>query len=151
YNYPDMYPKIIARGHQLKTRCDTEMLPHLYEDYGADLPKFIDGMFAVAVWDDAEKTGILARDRMGKKPLYYTMHDGALYFASEIKALLKIPGLERKLNLQAINHYLSLKHVPNPMTAFEGIFILPPAHVLVFKQGGQPQVTPYWTLDFSGN
>jgi asparagine synthase (glutamine-hydrolysing) len=150
YNYPAVSPQILARGHQLSTHCDTEMLPHLYEDYGTQLPEHIDGMFAVAVWDDVRKVGILARDRMGKKPLYYHARDDILYFASEIKALLRIPGFERQINLQALNHYLSFKHVPHPLSIFEGISILPPAHLLHFTPGGSLQVRRYWDVDFSG-
>src|SRR5258708_689876 len=151
YNYPMMLPQLLARGHKMVTHCDTEMLPHLYEDHGAKLPEYIDGMFAVAVWDDVKKVGMLARDRMGKKPLYYYQADGALYFASEIKALLKVPGFQRKVNLQALNHFLSLKHVPHPMTIFEGVSILPPAHCLIFKPGAEPEVRRYWDVDFSAN
>ena len=97
-------------------------------------------MFAVAVWDDARKVGILARDRMGKKPLYYYEHRGALYFASEIKALLRIPGFERRINLEALHHYLSYKHVPHPLSIFEGVRMLPPAHLLVYRPGRAPEI-----------
>ena len=107
-------------GHHLQTHTDTELLPHLWEDHGERLPEHIDGMFAVAVWDSRQQVGLLARDRMGKKPLYYWEHDGALYFASELKALLAVPGFERRLNLEALHHYLGYKHVPHPLTIFEG-------------------------------
>ncbi len=146
YNYPELRPILCGRGHQLRTGCDTEVLPHLYEDYGADLPKYIDGMFAVAVWDEAQQTGVLARDRMGKKPLYYHERDGVLYFASEIKSLLCIPGFERRLNLTAMHHYLSYKHVPHPLTCVEGIHCLPPAHSLIFRPGQAPRLQAYWQL-----
>ena len=149
YNYPVMRPELIAAGHQLHTHCDTELLPHLYEDHGIDLPKHIDGMFAVAVWDDANKTGLLARDRMGKKPLYYWQNDDALYFASELKSLLVVPGFTRTINLEALHHYLSFKHVPHPLTIFKGVFSIPPAHRLVFKPGRTPEVSRYWDVDFS--
>jgi asparagine synthase (glutamine-hydrolysing) len=149
YNYPEAYPQLRARGHQLHTTCDTEMLPHLYEDYGMRLPEHIQGMFAVAVWDDAEKIGLLARDRMGQKPLYYYQDGEALYFASEIKALLCIPGFERRINLEALHHYLSYKHVPNPMSIFEGVRILPPAHRLIFRPGHEPKIERYWDVDFA--
>ena len=92
-------------------------------------------MFAVAVWDGRQQVGFLARDRMGKKPLYYWEHDGALYFASELKAILAVPGFERRLNLEALHHYLSYKHVPHPLTIFEGVRMLPPAHRLVYPPG----------------
>src|SRR5262249_37924697 len=127
YNYPLVRPRLLAGGHVLHTRCDTEILPHLFEEYGTALPQHIDGMFAVAVWDDERQRGLLARDRAGKKPLYYCRTGDRLYFASEIKALLQVPDFRRELNLEALHHYLSLKHVPHPLTIFKGISIVPPA------------------------
>jgi Asparagine synthase (glutamine-hydrolyzing) len=106
-------------------------------------------MFAVAVWDDARKVGVLARDRMGKKPLYYYENRGALYFASEIKALLRIPGFERRIDLEALHHYLSYKHVPHPLSIFQGVRMLPPAHLLVYRPGAAPVIRRYWDVDFS--
>ncbi len=149
YNYPRLRPALLKAGHHLHTTCDTEVLPHLYEDYGSDLPAHIDGMFAVAVWDEATQTGLLARDRMGKKPLYYWEHGGALYFASEIKALLTVPGFTRSIDIEALHHYLSLKHVPHPHSIFKGVRCLPPAHRLVFKPGQPPAISRYWDLDFT--
>src|SRR6266704_842471 len=101
------------------------------------------------VSNDAGKVGILARDRMGKKPLYYHEHRGALYFASEIKALLRIPGFERRIDLEALHHYLSYKHVPHPLSIFEGVRMLPPAHLLVYRPGAPPTIRRYWDVDFS--
>jgi asparagine synthase (glutamine-hydrolysing) len=151
YNFPEIRQNLVDRGHRLKTHCDTEILPHLYEEHGEEFPKKIDGMFAVALWDDEEKVGFLARDRMGKKPVYYCMHENALYFASEIKGLLRIPGFERSLNLDALHQFLSFKHVPHPLSIFKGIAILPPAHKLTFRAGHEPIVTRYWDLNFSGS
>lgn len=151
YNYRELRARLLERGHQFATRCDTEILPHLYEDHGVDLPTQIDGMFAIAVWDSSRKTGLLARDRMGKKPLYYHQRGDALYFASELKALLKIPGFDRQVNLEALHHYLSFKHVPHPLSIFEGVSILPPAHRLIFRPGEEPEIQRYWELDFSGS
>jgi asparagine synthase (glutamine-hydrolysing) len=125
------------------------VLPHLWEDEGCRLPERIDGMFAVAVWDAKKGLGLLARDRVGKKPLYYWEHGGALYYASELKALLQIPGFERRLNLHALHHYLSYKHVPHPLTIFEDVKILPPAHRLLFEAGAPPRVERYWRLSFA--
>src|SRR5688572_343765 len=95
YNFPEARKTLLARGHHLRTNTDTEILPHLWEEHGERLPEHVDGMFAVAVWDSRQRVGLLARDRMGKKPLYYWQHNGALYFASELKALLAVPGFER--------------------------------------------------------
>ena len=148
YNYKKVRPGLIAGGHTLHTRCDTEVLPHLYEEHGTDLPRYIDGMFAVALWDDARQIGLLARDRMGKKPLYYYEDGGRLYFASEIKALLRVPGFVREINLEALHHFLSLKHVPHPLSIFKRIAVLPPAHRLVFTPNAQPRIERYWDLSF---
>lgn len=149
YNYPRAKQEILRRGHKLHTHTDTEMLPHLYEDYGVRLPEYIDGMFAIAVWDAVNKQGLLARDRMGKKPLYYYLDGDALYFASEIKSLLRVPNFERRINFEALHHFLSFKHIPCPLSIFEGILMLPPAHALVFRPGEQPKIHRYWDVDFS--
>ena len=149
YNYPIARDRLVSRGHQLHTHCDTEILPHLYEDYGASFPEHIDGMFAVSVWDTEKKTGVLARDRMGKKPLYYYRDGDALYFASEIKALLRIPGFERRINFEALHHFLSYKHVPSPLSIFQGIHLLPPAHLLVYRREAEPIIRRYWDVDFT--
>lgn len=149
YNFPEVRPFLLSRGHTLKTHCDTEILPHLFEEHGTGLPSHIQGMFAVAIWDSSNKIGLLARDRVGKKPLYYHQRDGALYFGSELKELLRVPGFERRLNLQAVHHFLSYKHVPHPLSIFEGVSMLPPGHQLVFRPGCPPQIMCYWTPDFS--
>jgi asparagine synthase (glutamine-hydrolysing) len=149
YNFPELREALLEKGHRLRTRTDTEVLPHLWEDHGEELPRHVDGMFALAVWDDNRQRGFLARDRMGKKPLYYWEQHGALYFASELKALLVIPGFERRLNYEALHHYLGYKHVPHPLTIFEGVRILPPAHRLVFRPGTSSIVSRYWSLSFA--
>jgi len=148
YNYQAKLEMLRARQHQFVTRCDTEILPHLYEEFGEDFVKHIDGMFAVAIWDTAKNMGILARDRLGKKPLYYTQIGDVLYYASEIKALLQVPEFKRTVNLEALHHYLSFKHVPSPETIFSGIYALPPAHYLVYKRGQTPKPVRYWDLSF---
>lgn len=149
YNYPTLRRELTDRGHRLSTRCDTEVLSHLYEDFGVSLPRSIDGMFAAAVWDDRQKIGLLARDRMGKKPLYYHQRGERLYFASELKALHRVPGFKREVNVEALHHFLSLKHVPHPLSIFAGVRMLPPAHTLVFRPGADPVVSRYWLADFS--
>lgn len=149
YNFPELRPDLVRRGHKLHTHCDTEVLPHLYEERGTRLAEAIDGMFAICVWDSERKVGVLARDRIGKKPLYYHRRGNTLYFASEIKSLLKVPGFERRLNLEAMHHYLSYKHVPHPLSIFEGIFILPPAHTLIFRPGRPLSIERYWELRYS--
>jgi asparagine synthase (glutamine-hydrolysing) len=148
YNFPALRSALLAGGHKLRTCTDTEILPHLWEEHGERLPERIDGMFALAVWDSRQQVGLLARDRMGKKPLYYWEHAGVLHFASELKALLCIPGFSRRLNLEALHHFLSYKHVPHPLTIFEGVRMLPPAHQLVYRNGTFT-VQRYWNLSFA--
>jgi len=149
YNFPELAPRLLELGHRLHTRNDTEILPHLFEEYGTAFPEKLSGMFAVAIWDDSKKRGVLARDRAGKKPLYWMEHGGALYYASEIKSLLAVPGFERRLNPEAIHHFLSYKHVPAPLTAFAGIHILPPAHTLTWQKGSSPTIARYWSLSWA--
>jgi asparagine synthase (glutamine-hydrolysing) len=149
YNYQVLRAALTNRGHQFATRCDTEALVHLYEEEGDSFPVRLNGMFAVAIWDDVRKRGVLARDRMGKKPLYYVEHGPVLAFASEIKALLQLPGFERRINYEALHHYLSYKHVPCPLSIFEGIKLLPPGHVLIFSRERTVKLERYWSHDFS--
>jgi asparagine synthase (glutamine-hydrolysing) len=149
YNYRALRLALANRGHRFATRCDTEALVHLYEEEGPSFPVRLNGMFAVAIWDDARKRGVLARDRMGKKPLYYVEQGPALAFASEIKGLLQLPGFDRRINYEALHHYLSYKHVPCPLSIFEGIKLLPPGHVLTFSREGTVRVKRYWSPEFS--
>jgi asparagine synthase (glutamine-hydrolysing) len=149
YNFRPVRDRLAADGHSFHTLCDTEVLPHLYEQYGTALPEHIDGMFAVAVWDDERRAGLLVRDRMGKKPLYYLEDDEALYFASEIKALLVVPGLQRRLNLEALHHFLSYKHVPHPLSIFERIRQVPPGSRLVSEAGKPVRIERYWAPSFA--
>lgn len=149
YNYPTVKKDLLKKGHKFRTNCDTEILPHLYDEYGFDLVDHIDGMFAICVWDKLNKRGILARDRMGKKPLYYYRDGQSVYFASEIKCLLQIPGFQKRINHEALSNFLSFKHVPSPITIFDGIHVLPPGHRLIFLEGKEPKIERYWELDFS--
>jgi asparagine synthase (glutamine-hydrolysing) len=143
YNFLELRSELESRGHRFQSRSDTEVLPHLYEEHGSKFPTRLRGMFAVALWDDEKRQGILARDHTGKKPLYYLDDGKALYFASEIKGLLAIPGYDRRIHAPAIHHFLSYKHVPAPDTAFSGIKELAPAHVLTWSTSGQSRER-YW-------
>jgi asparagine synthase (glutamine-hydrolysing) len=147
YNYPTLRPQLEAKGHVFRTHSDTEAIVHLYEDHGADCVKHLRGMFAFALWDSRKNRLLLARDRLGKKPLYYAEHAGSLVFASEIKALLTVPGMPRTMDLEAIHHYLTLQYVPDPLSGFSAIRKLPPAHVLIHEQG-RTRIERYWDLPF---
>lgn len=144
YNFASVRQTLSAYGHSFATRSDTEVIVHAYEQYGADLARELDGMFAFAVWDHNQRRLVVARDRMGKKPLVYaTLADGTLAFASEIAALLVHPGVQRSIDRDALDLYLTLGYIPAPRTAFHGVSKLPPAHVLQW-QAGQIQIQRYW-------
>ena len=149
YNFIELREQLLAAGHRFQSRTDTEVIPHLYQIYGDAFCEHIHGMFAISLWDRPKKRGLLVRDRAGKKPLYYTVWRGALYYASEIKALLQIPGFPRKLRPEALHHYLSYKNVPSPQTIFEGISQLPPAHILIWEDGAIKTIRPFWKLDWT--
>src|SRR5882757_1939251 len=120
---------------------------HLYEEYGLDCVQHLRGMFAFAIWDEKRKRLFIARDRVGKKPLYYAEHDGALLFGSELKCLLQYPGFPREADLSAIHHYLTLQYVPDPLSALRHARTLPPAHRLV-GEAGRITIDRYWELPY---
>src|SRR5581483_3779046 len=136
------------QGHRFATRSDTEVLVHLYEEHGLEMLERLRGMFAFALWDARRRRLVLARDRLGVKPLYYAERAGELElaFASELKSLLLVPGLRPELDPEALDAYLAYLYVPHPRSAFRGIRKLPPAHVLVHEQG-RTSVRRYWTLE----
>ncbi len=148
YNFKKLRDELLTKGHHFNTQTDTEVIVHAYEECASDLPMTLNGMFAIALWDSNKKQGMLLRDHIGKKPLYYTIVDSNLYFASEIKALLQIPGFKRRINMEALHYYLSYKHVPCPLSIFEDVLPLPPASVLTFKDGSI-NIRRYWRPDFS--
>ncbi len=150
YNFRELRELLLARGHRLRTRADTETIVHLYEDEGERCVERLRGMFAFAIWDRRERKLFLARDRVGKKPLHYTIANQTLVFGSEIKSILQYPGVEREVNLQAISDFLSFGYVPDPATAFVGVSKLPPGHTLTFKDG-HVRVRRYWNFDYSGD
>ena len=134
-----------AKGHRFRSRTDTEILVHLYEERGPEMVEHIDGMFAFALWDARARRLMLVRDRLGIKPLYYAEHDGVLAFASELKALLALPWLQREPDHVALVQYLYQSSVPGDIGALRGIAKLPPGHRLVVEAGA-PRVERYWTL-----
>jgi len=145
YNHADLRPGLEARGHRFRSRCDAEVILHLYEEYGADCVHHLRGMFAFAVWDSGRHRLLLARDRIGVKPLYFAALPHALLFGSEIKALFSHPGLAPRLNEDALSLYLTFASTPAPRTLFEGVEKLPPGHVLVLDADtGQRSLERYW-------
>jgi asparagine synthase (glutamine-hydrolysing) len=146
YNYPDLTTLLKRRGHRFYTSSDTEVIVHAYEEFGDEFLQHLNGMFALALWDARQQRLLLARDRMGIKPLYYTAFDGALIFGSELKALLMYPELPRTVDLVALSEYLSFEYVPTPRSIFQGISKLPPGHALSFSEG-KMQLRQYWDVN----
>ncbi|MFL5892913.1 MAG: asparagine synthase (glutamine-hydrolyzing), partial [Solirubrobacterales bacterium] len=148
YNYRELRDDLEARGHRFSTHSDTEVIVHLYEDYGDACVEHLRGMFALAVWDRSRRRLLLARDRLGKKPLFYAQRDGELWFGSEARAILEDPAIPRDIDPAAIDAFLQFQYVPSPASAFRALRKLPPAHVLVWKDG-RLRTSRYWTLSFS--
>jgi len=147
YNYRELRADLESRGHIFRSASDTEILPHLYEEHGADMVRHLNGMFAFALWDDRRRRLFIARDRFGEKPLYWGVFDRTLLFASEPKVLLAHPAVRPNLNLNALRQYLSFDYVPAPLSIYEGISKLPAAHTLTLE-GGQIKVERYWRLSY---
>jgi asparagine synthase (glutamine-hydrolysing) len=145
YNFTALRGEL--RGHEVRGTGDTPILPHLYEESGPEFVERLHGMFALALWDGPRERLVLARDRLGKKPLLWTrLPDGTLAFASELKALLRLPELPRDIDLAAVDAYLALQYVPGDGTALRGIRKVPPGHVLVVE-GDTERVERYWQLE----
>lgn len=147
YNFPELRAELEARGHTFKSDTDTEVIVHLYEELGAECVERLRGMFAFALWDERKQLLLLARDRVGIKPLYYINTGKALVFASEIKSLLVDPSVERRVNLLAIDRFLTYYYLPGDETLFEGIYKLDPGHYLTVSDG-RIMKRQYWDLHF---
>lgn len=145
YNFKELKAKLEKKGHKFYTRSDTEVLVHLYEEYGHNLVEKLRGMFAFAIWNSNKKELFLARDRLGIKPLYYAITNNEFIFASEIKAIIECETVNREVDKTALANYFSLRYVPAPKTMFEGIRKLKPAHYLVVNKNGI-QEGCYWDL-----
>ena len=147
YNYRELRTLLEKRGHTFRSASDTEVLPHLYEEYGDAMVNELNGMFAFALWDGKRRRLLIARDRFGEKPLYWGVFDRTLIFASEPKVLLAHPAVKPSLNLQALRQYLSFDYVPAPLTIYSGINKLTAAHKLTLE-AGEVKVERYWRLDY---
>jgi asparagine synthase (glutamine-hydrolysing) len=147
YNFEELNRRYLSTGHTFKTRCDTETIVHLYEELGEACFAELRGMFAIALWDARKKRLLLARDRLGKKPMFYSWDGRRLLFGSEIKALLAAGGVSTEMDLSALSDYFSYLYVPAPKTIYRGVRKLRPAHYLVVE-GSNIRETPYWDLRF---
>lgn len=148
FNFRELRTELEKKGHRFRSRSDSEVIIHLYEEKGFDCVSFLRGMFAFAIWDGRKKILFLARDRIGKKPLVYARTNTGFIFASEIKALLLHPDISREINLDAVDLFLSYQAVPSPYSIFQQIHKLPPAHCLVWE-AGEVRTFRYWQIDFS--
>ncbi len=148
YNYRELRNYLEKHGHAFRTNSDTETVLHLYEEFGTDCVQHLNGIFAFAIWDGKKQELVLARDRMGIKPMYYTrLANGQLLFGSEMKAILSYPGLDRQIDLIALNEYLSYEYVPTPRTIIRNVWRLEAGHLLVYNMQGLHDVI-YSTLSF---
>jgi asparagine synthase (glutamine-hydrolysing) len=150
YNFKELRSDLERAGHRFGTQSDTEVIVHLYEDRGADCVQALRGMFAFALWDRARRRLLLARDRLGKKPVFYAHRDGDFWFGSEAKAILVDSSVERDVDFDAIDSYLHYQYVPHPLSAFRALRKLPPAHTLVW-QDGRIELNRYWKLSYRRN
>jgi asparagine synthase (glutamine-hydrolysing) len=148
YNYPELRDELLQRGHRLSTRSDTETIVHLYEDYGDDCFARLRGMFAIALWDSRQRKLLLARDRLGKKPLFYAPNRKRVLFGSELKVLLAADGLSRDMDIQALSDYFSFGYIPAPKTIYRDVRKVLPGHYVVVSGDGSLVEKSYWTLSF---
>jgi asparagine synthase (glutamine-hydrolysing) len=148
YNFRELRRRLEASGHRFRSDGDTETIVHLYEEEGVDCVRSLDGMFAFALWDEPRRRLLVARDRVGKKPLFYSLRGGSLSFASELRALLEDEEVPRDLDEAALDCYLAYGYVPAPLSAFAAVRKLPPATTMVYE-GGRVALERYWQLDYS--
>jgi asparagine synthase (glutamine-hydrolysing) len=145
YNFPELRRELERAGHRFYTSTDTEAIVHAYEEWGTAAIARLRGMFGLAIWDARSRTLLVARDRIGIKPIYYAEHGGRLYFGSEMKSLLEAPDLPREIDLDALDHYLSFLYTPRDGSIFKGVRKLPPGHLLTWHDG-QIVIERYWQV-----
>lgn len=151
YNYLELRRELESRGHHFKTKSDTEAIVHAYEEFGVDCPAKLNGMFGFAIWDTRNRSLFLARDRLGKKPLYYYAGNDRLVFGSELKSLLQSQHVPRRVSPEALDLYLTYEYVPAPHTIFADIKKLPAGHSLLIRRDGKTELRRYWDLHFREN
>lgn len=151
YNFQTLRLRLEEKGYSFKSKSDTEVILHAYEEWGVECLEYLRGMFAFAIWDAKQRKLFLARDRMGKKPLVYAKRRGRFIFASEIKSILQDEDFGKGIHLPALHHYLTFQYVPSPDSIFHGIRKLPPAHYLLYDGSGEPRIERYWKFKFGSN
>jgi asparagine synthase (glutamine-hydrolysing) len=145
YNFPELRRELEQRGHKFYTNTDTEIIVHLYEELGSDCVKRLRGMFGLALWDVRRQKLLLARDRLGKKPLHYAFHKNRLLFGSEIKTILAVVPELAQINREGLLQYFYFGYIPDPLTAFAAIHKLPPGHLLEYENG-KASIREYWDV-----
>ncbi len=148
YNFLELREPLAAEGYPFSSHTDTEVLIALYMKHGEQFLNDINGMFALAIWDNRSKKLLLARDRLGKKPLYYYNKDGYFIFGSELKALMKVPGFEKEIRADAVADFFAYQYIPDPKTIFQNTHKLPPGHFMVVDSAGE-RIEQYWDVDFA--
>jgi len=148
YNFIELQEYLLKKGHKFYTKTDTEVIVHLYEDYGEDFLRYLNGMFGIALWDKNLEKLILARDRMGEKPLYYTHIGKSLIFGSELKSILCYPKLVKRIEKQAVYHYFTFNYIPSPLTIYKNVYKLFPGEYLIYK-GNFVSKKKYWDVRFN--
>ncbi len=148
YNFRELKKELQEKGHRFTTNSDTEVIVHLYEEYGRDTPKYLKGMFCFCIYDTQDHKLFIARDRFGEKPLFYH-HDreNGLIFSSEIKSLLQNPAVSRKLSMASLNYFFKFMYAPEPLTLVDGVYSLPAGHCMEY-QDGRLTIEPYFTIDY---
>jgi len=149
FNYVELRPDLEKRGHQFSTNCDTEVILHLYEDFGPQCLQYLNGQFAIAIWDERRRSLFLARDRVGVRPVFYAAANGQFFFGSEIKSMLAHPSVQAEIDHQALREAFTYWSPLPPHTIFKGISELPPAHYMLVQNGQVEPPRRYWTLDLS--
>ena len=147
YNHDDIRLELLAKGHQFRTKADTEAIIHAYEEWGVDCVEKLNGMFAFAIWDGRKQRLFLARDRIGIKPLYYYQDNDQLVFGSELKSIVQISSVPREIEPKALDTFLTFEYIPSPYSIFKNVFKLPPGHWMIYEDG-QAKVRPYWNLEY---
>lgn len=149
YNYLALRQKLEASGHQFRTHSDTEAILHAYEEYGDDCVQHLNGMFGFAIWDSRQRRLLVARDRVGIKPMYYYVSPQHVIFGSELKAVIAHPAVPREINYAALDQFLTLEYIPSPHSIFAGVAKLPAGHRLVVEADAEPRIEQYWNIPFA--
>ena len=148
FNYPELRDQLKSKGHRFRTNCDTEVVVHMYEEYGESCVQYLNGQFAFAIWDEKKQELFMARDRMGIRPLFYNLSEDGLVFGSEIKSIFEYPGINRSINYKALKQAFAYWTTITPDTVFDGINELSPGHTLLYSKG-KVEIKRYWQLDFN--